>query len=201
MYYTPIYLKTPLPDAKKLLDFMAIKSKVHSTKLWNYWTVRYKPYQSYDDRWEKRYTNDNISAIWDEDFLSNFPECIDFLNTLPFKEITHINLLEQIKDVPLHKDYHKNESTYKDQMCYKWLLIPGELNSFFIERTDNSILFVNPPPSYNCFVIPESKIRHGAIKKNKEKIIASIFGILDNERHSNLVKISMEKFNEHLVSE
>jgi len=199
--YTPVFLKTPLIDSNKLITIFKNNCNLHENKFWNFWTVKFKPYITYDERWNNRYTNDNIEPIWDTDFKYNFPECILFLHSLPFKKITHINLLEQIKDIPLHIDYHSHEKVYKNQLCYKWLILRGEEDSFYIETHNKQIKFINPPNNYHCFCIQESRTKHGAIKKNKEKLIMSIFGELDTEKHKKIIEISNEKFNEHCISE
>lgn len=198
--YVPVAIKTPRINSELLIKLFNLNAKKHSTGLWNYWTIKFKPYEFYDDRWEKRYVNDNVVPIWDETFKNNFSNCVKFLDKLPFTELTHINLLYQIVDIPSHLDYHKNENNYKNQLCYKWLILPGEKNSFYIENKNKKI-FLNPPENFRCFCIPESYIKHGAIKNNTNKIIMSIFGKLDKEKHNILIEKSLEKFNEHSISE
>lgn len=201
LLYTPIIISTPDINSNLINEEFNKKCSLHYTNLWNFWTIRHKPYKSYTERWENRYVEDSLKPIWDEDFKNKFPECIDFLKKLPFEELTHINLLKQVKDIPLHIDFHKNENITKNEFCYKWLIVPGNKNSFFIESKQNIYTFINPPENYKCFCIQESYIKHGAIKRDDEKIIMSIFGKLNIKEHDNIIKLSMEKFHDTCISE
>lgn len=201
LLYTPIYINSPKIDHDFLNAEFDKNCLLHETKLWNFWNIRFKPYNFYNERWESRYDVDKVLPVWDENFKHKFSEAVEFLNKLPFKNITHINLLKQLKDIPPHIDYHKNEKQIQNQFCYKWLMVKGKDNSFFLEMKDKKIKFVNPPDEYSCFVIPESYIKHGAIKTNEEKIIMSIFGDLDLQMHNELIQLSRTTFHDQIICE
>lgn len=201
LLYTPILIPTPEVDSDLINSEFNKKCSMHFTKLWNFWTIRFKPYDSDIERWENRYSNDNIQPIWDNDFKVKFPECVNFLDKLPFEEITHINLLKQLKDIPLHYDYHANENVKQNNLCYKWMIVLGKKNSFFIESKNKSTFFVNPKVDFSCFCIQESYVKHGAIKRDDEKIVMSIFGKPNIDQHNNLIKLSTEKFYDTYISE
>lgn len=200
--YSPIDIPTPEIDSIKLNNLFEKNCLLHYTKLWNFYTIKAENIkinntpEGFRKNWLNRY-NPEIITEWDNDFEEYFPEMISFLNLLPFKKLTHINILKQLKDIPPHIDYDKDEQTKYDNLCYKWLAVPGDHDSFFIEKEER--LFVNPPNNFKCFVIQETKAKHGAIKRNNNKLILSIFGIIDLEKHKSLIKRSLERFDDYVI--
>lgn len=197
--YTPIDLITPKINLNNLLKLFFLKCSIHYTKLWKYYTIISRGYQNYEENWNSRYDSTNFSIKYDKDIFTDFPEIFITLKKLPFLQLTHVNILYQIDDIPPHIDYHKDEKIHKKNLCYKWLIYPGISNSFYVLK-DEKKYFINPPKNNLIFAIQESEYKHGAIKKDDHKLIISIFGILDEKNHRGLISQSTKKFKNEIIN-
>ena len=198
LLYTPIDIQTPKINEDLLQFYMDKNAKLHYTGLWYYWTICAKNiYESsieeYNANWNNRY-NSKVSVEWHPN-ISNVSNVKSTLQLLPYEKITHVNILRQIKDVPLHYDVHEYENSIPNQMCYKWLVISNSFDSFYVEPKQ----YIKLPNKNKIFAIKESQVKHGATLSDPKKLIISIFGLY-NDKHNALIRKSQEKFKDYAIT-
>ena len=129
-----------------------------------------------------------------------FPELIEFVYKLPFKEIYGAVLNLHIKDLPLHRDEIMNLGSLSPER-YNVLLTShyGE-ESFFISKGYNSKKFYPTIlKDYPAYAFNNNDTYHGADKVLDDRIILICAGELDNEKHKQLIEHSSEKFKDYVI--
>jgi hypothetical protein len=217
--FCPIDIPTPQLNQELLLKFVSEYGRLHYTGLWT--EVPIIGYVSNDSDWHVESLRDrawlsrykapqNIGSNpkWHSGFFGADLDCLkDFLEKLPFHFITHCNILMQQKFVPSHYDidrrYEKDALLKRRDLepaSYKWLLSPHQTQSFFIEDLTQFRHFPQFPKNYECFVISESSCRHGAVlPPSSKKLMLSIFGILDEKKHFEILSRSAVKFKDYIL--
>jgi hypothetical protein len=144
---------------------------------------------------------------WNSDFLKVIPNFQDILyNHLPFTDVTYVNFLEQKIHCQLHRDKtsqpiidsQDQPNSYKAFMFYD-----KPLMYFQKERhIEDKIYIKHPNQLTRWFVINNYDALHASDLPTSpdRKIIMTISGILDIDKHREILKRSLEKYKDYIIS-
>ena len=149
-----------------------------------------------------KYETDN--ARWNpkipEHLLILFKQIIE---QLPFSYCTSVTLLSQKTMIPPHIDdeYTGDLGTQPEPAGLKVMLSHHDTKSFFVmENREAKRQFIVLPEDTNSFAVSDRRFPHGAKKpRDKKKFILSCFGHIDIAKHEELVKRSVEKYEEYVI--
>ena len=170
--------------------------------------VDFKSAEAFELAWEKRYSLTGAVLV-NQQVLEKLPALFAHIMSLPLK-VTHAQILCQTADVGKHYDLKHEGMSYFDDYPgindevepagYKVLLNQTDRKSFYVaEAFGKTNHYIVLPSDTNTFVINEKTFPHGAKKLDDEKYIVSIFGLIDKEKHLELVKRSAEKYPSFVI--
>ena len=151
----------------------------------------------------------HVDYGWCNRFMKVIPNFQDILyNHLPYTDITYVNFLEQKIPCMLHqdvgsrpKDKSQEPGAYKAFMVYDDPLMYFQKGSK-LEEVDDEKLWINHPNELTkWFAINNYDAYHAAElpEKPKRKIIMTIMGKLDHDKHQVILKRSLEKYKDYLI--
>jgi len=138
----------------------------------------------------------------------NLPEClyglIKLINQLPI-QCNHAEIVRQRKNVPLHNDASRGANEGEESLLpfepsgYRLLINDIRKDSFYFTPTykpedRNTKHYIDIPMTTNTFVINELDMPHGADKIDEQKWIVTTTGIIDSEKHLEMLERSYEKY-------
>jgi hypothetical protein len=144
---------------------------------------------------------------WNLDFAIRFPDLVSIFNSLPFKKIERILLLQNTKFCPSHNDQSKflYDDNYIEPCNYRLTLRNSKKSKgFFVQPkqfkdwgTQHALknhglpaVHWNPKPGY-WWVLNNFCCQHGSDwKEGDDKVILSVQGTPDHEKHLELIKNS-----------
>lgn len=124
----------------------------------------------------------------------NVPELKEILEYYP-GEVTHAQVLNQKNIIVAHKDTPIIKKQVEPN-GFKIILNDKLEKSFFV-KVNGKRHFVELPETTNCFTINEHEVLHGAAMPKHDKYIVSCFGIIDEDKHKDLINRSKEKYGEY----
>lgn len=209
--YLPIDIPMPVLDEQKILDWFE-NHKLLDTDYWEYQQGRHtwamvstckepKDWRRYDPTmWEnRRIEGENRGVLFHPSFEKTFPELANCIRQLPFKQLTVSGMLYQMNEIPAHKDTFDPHCPTEPRRYTIYLTNP-EYNTFYVSKTEDSErVLVKIDPKYSCFVFNNTDVWHGALKNNRPKIILTTAGIIDNEKHNELLARSLKKFKDQAL--
>lgn len=209
--YLPIDIPMPILDEKKILDWFE-NHKLLDTDYWEYQQSRHtwamistckepKDWRKYDSTmWEnRRVESENHGVLFHPGFEETFPELANCIKQLPFKQLTVSGMLYQMGEIPTHRDAVDPHYPTEPRRYTIYLTNP-EHNTFYVSKDETSEkVLINVDPNYSCFVFNNTDVWHGALKNDRPKIILTTAGIIDNEKHQDLLARSLEKFKNQAI--
>jgi len=209
--YTPINIYCPIPDQALLLEWFHTH-KLLDTDYWEYTEDRHvwakvvtstepNHWRRYDKvEWDnRRVPIDNPGIFFHPGFEKTFPDIANCIRQLPFKQLSIGGMLYQLGEIPLHQDTYDIHEPSEPRRYTIYLTNPDE-NTFYLSKDESSEkIYIKINKEYGCFVFNNSQMLHGASPKLGEKIILTMAGIIDNDKHVALIEQSLLKFeNERL---
>jgi hypothetical protein len=166
-----------------------------------------------DDRYGVIKDDPSRAWRWNPDFKKKFPGFISLCDKLPFKRISWVPLACQIREIHLHKDSdeHQNvQSLFSDRKHlepagYRCLIYEddfGRNNSLYVSPYFNKkkAQYIKMPKDYNFFLLSDHHYWHGATPHPRNrKVVAVIFGEIDEEKHLRLIERSLQKFGDYAI--
>lgn len=210
LVYTPIDIPCKLQDEQKILNWFH-RHCLTSDDYWEYQSGRHKwamvstskepkDWRIYDkDMWENRRVKQDIvpDIFLHPGFEDEFPEIANVIKQLPFKQLSVTGMLYQIGDIPLHNDTQDPNNPTEPRRYTIYLTNPDH-NTFYFDIKGEKV-FPKIHKDYCCFVFNNRDVQHGALKIDREKIILTAAGIIDDEKHEQLLTRSIEKFKDYLI--
>lgn len=207
LIYTPIDIPCSIPDEEKILKWFHGNCLI-GDDYWEYKSGRHqwamvstseqpKDWRRYDpEAWERRRVEQDASSdiLVHPGFEDIFPGIVNTLKQLPFKQLSVSGFLYQLGEIPLHRDTHDPHEPTEPRRYTIYLTNP-DYNTFYFDINGEKV-FPKIHPEYCCFAFNNNDMLHGAIKTDREKIILTCAGIIDNDKHEELLKRSSEKFSE-----
>jgi hypothetical protein len=160
-----------------------------------------KNWRLYDDEmWSnRRIEGINEGIIFHPGFEDEFPVLADCIRQLPFKQLTVSGMLYQLGEIPPHQDTQDPHCPTEPRRYTIYLTNP-ENNTFYFSKTkDSEKIYPTINKDYRCFVFNNTDVWHGASLTHRPKIILTMAGIIDNEKHEELLNRSLEKFKDQAL--
>jgi hypothetical protein len=206
--YTPLDIKVEPFNEHNLIEWFNA-NKIYEPDYWVFkdgrheWALaaasqpvenwqRIKPYE--DWLAQKFVESDNALLHFAPGFAEAFPALIDAINQMPFKEIGAVGLLKQLIEIAPHTDTHDPTQPIEPSRCMMFLTDPTQ-NTFYIEGHAP----VKIHPEYRAFAFNNMAAKHGALPPKGVKILMSVVGILDHEKHAALIDQSLTKFQDWVI--
>lgn len=189
--------KEDLGDWRAIID--CYEGRIYDDETAHMWA------EHYDKLFNATNSVDNVGQLYFEPkFKNKFPTLVDACLKLPFKFITGIHLLlAGNKGTHLHKD----PPPMQDDPLQKTSIVPNRYNislncfdepRFFVQRPDGTDkTYMKVTREYPCFAFNNEDYLHGADipgQPNERRMQLLIYGILDNDKHQEVLSRSVEKF-------
>lgn len=205
--YTPLDIKFEMPDQQALLDWF-FANQIDEPDYWVFkegrhewalaaasqpvddWT-KIKPYE---DWLAQKFTESKGAELRFAPGFEQFTGLVEAIKQMPFKEIGAVGLLRQLIYIEPHTDT-KDITRPKEPCRYMIFLTDPYENTFFI---DDELVKIHP--DYRAFAFNNTDAKHGAHAPHGVKILISVVGILDHERHEEMIARSVAKFPEYVIS-
>jgi hypothetical protein len=137
------------------------------------------------------------------------------LNYLPYKKYTFAQILCQKINVAAHQDGFYNPTENLKDAVYrgpsgfnnepepaglKVMLTHKGARCFYLsEKAGSPRNFIRLPSDTNCFAINERTFFHGAKYLGEPKYILSTFGIIDPDKHKEIIERSLKKYADYAI--
>ena len=221
------YLPLDLPKIKMsysdLVKLFKEQSQPHYpySNLWSSVTVTgdIKNFQDPEEcyaAWSNRYSMTKKSIKINPLISANILQLLlKKTEALPYKVCVFSQILSQQADIPPHRDglykninslkkaLKENPSDFKKQpepAGLKIMLSHTSVKSLYVCKTVKSHRqFVKLPQTTMSFALNERTFFHGAKAPKKQKFILSTFGIIDKNKHQNLIERSFRRYNENAI--
>ena len=160
----------------------------------------------FEKAWEIRYS-DKGEVLYNELVKDKLKPIFDQLKLLPM-QVTHAQLLRATKNVPKHHDMKHKKNTFINDLpkdSYEpggWKIQLNKTNekSFYVcKNWQSDPDYIQIPKETNTFVINEKSFPHGS-DYVEDKIIVSIFGLIQKKDADALIKKSLEKYSDYSIS-
>jgi hypothetical protein len=210
LIYTPIDIPCKIPDEEKVLKWFH-NNHLLDTDYWEYSSGRHqwamtstssppKDWRRYDpEMWDNRRVDQKgpVVLFINPSFELEFPEISNVLRQLPFKQLSVSGMLYQIGEIPLHSDTYDPREPTEPRRYTIYLTDPDYCTFYFDNDGEKVVPKINK--DYCCFAFNNNDIKHGAFKIDREKVIITCAGILDNDKHTELLSRSISKFKDELI--
>ena len=142
---------------------------------------------------------------WGNRFLKVIPNFKDILhNHLPYSDITYINFLEQKIPCQLHHDVGSRPAKEDEPGTYKAFMVYDKPLMYFQKdrEVEEKVYIKHPNELTKWFAINNYDALHAADlpKEPDRKIIMTILGKLDIEKHHKILSRSLEKYKDYTIS-
>jgi hypothetical protein len=129
-----------------------------------------------------------------------FPELIEILHSLPYKQIIGAALSLHTTDLPPHNDdVDVNLPTSPER--YNVLLTPhyGQDSFFLCKEIDGDRTYPTILKDYPIYAFSNRNAYHGADTVLDDRVIMICSGVIDEDKHQALINRSADKFKEHVI--
>ena len=142
---------------------------------------------------------------WCNRFLKVIPNFQDILyNHLPYNDVVYVNFLEQKIPCQLHQDVGSRPDKEDEPGSYKAFMVYDKPLMYFQEKRDvEDKIYINHPNHLTkWFAINNYDALHAADlpKSPDRKIIMTILGKLNKEKHQEILTRSLEKYKDYTIS-
>tara|TARA_B100000780_G_scaffold268600_1_gene226695 strand:- start:623 stop:1225 length:603 start_codon:yes stop_codon:yes gene_type:complete len=147
----------------------------------------------------------HVNYGWCNRFLKVIPNFQDILyNHLPYTDITYVNFLEQKIPCQLHHDVGSRPDKEDEPGSYKAFMVYDKpLMYFQKDREVEDKVYINHPTELTkWFAINNYDALHAADlpEAPDRKIIMTVLGTLDKEKHHKILSRSLEKYKDYTIS-
>jgi hypothetical protein len=207
--YTPIDIEFDVPDEQEIIDWFHA-NKIVDNDYWEYkegrheWcyvALREEPkdwrsYRAWLDWAEERKPIENPGIFFHPGFEERFPGLAKCVRELPFDQIGTSGFIMQIGTIPPHRD-----AFYEIQEPRRYVIYVTDpaYNTFHFVHNGKKI-WPQIDPKYRCFAFNNSDVEHAADPTSRTKILLSTVGIMNHDKHDALLKRSMAKFADKVIT-
>jgi len=214
LLYVPIDIEVNLPPEEELRKFHAenrIKDvDYHDIITWRhaYTMVASKypiddwgafPWDFYQNKqtW-KDFSEEYNETKWSPAFVESFPQLVDAIKQLPFKQLSFVGWMAQFGPYAPHVD-SPDVNNPTEPRRYNILLTNPKHNTFYFWDGENKIPQPEVDPRYPIFAFNNSDIKHATNPITGFKLAVGIMGVIDEEKHIALIERSLAKFPDKAV--
>jgi len=209
--FTPIDIDFEMPGEQELIDWYN-SHVILDTDYWEYTENRHQwclvasrqnlsNWRSFDG-WKTWTQNRELihsnNLFFHDDFEQKFPSLANAIRQLPFKEIGAAGFIKQMgSEIRPHNDTD-NDYDFIEPRRYVFFVSKIEENTFYLMPNGTKV-YPNIHPKYRLSAFNNSACPHGADAPRGWKMLLSITGILDKEKHEALLQRSIEKFVDKVI--
>jgi len=220
--FLPITIDVRLPNEELLLEFckqykIRTTAKDGHSSWWDFTPVlmRATEEEVYDaNKLKDILANRYNAGLGTPRYLNNidklFPEIPYMLEQLPYKELTLVTIMKQMKPVDYHTDTNDfdihldpTEVAYElEPKRYNILLNKHEYQDclFVADQIGGTKIYPRIPKERPCHVIPDRVHAHGADYCGPDKLMLCVIGgILDRELHQTMIQDSLTKYSSEAI--
>jgi hypothetical protein len=213
LIYVPVDIKVDLPDPLELTDFHN-KYHILDKNYDDYKLGRHEyclagsrysldeprkfPHVLFDDKDEWKNLHTDYELKWIPEFTERFPTLVEMVNQLPFKQIALVGWMRQFGPYGAHFD-SSDPSFPMEPRRYNALLTDPAHNTFWMGNEEGPKYHATVDPKYPCFAFNNTDIKHGTDMVTGLKIVLGVMGVIDKEKHEELIARSVEKFSERAI--
>lgn len=206
--YTPIDIEFDIPNEQDVIDWFHA-NKITDNDYWEYkegrheWcyvALREEPkdwrsYRAWLDWADKREPIENPGIFFHPGFEERFPGLAKCVRELPFDQIGTSGFIMQIGTIPPHKD-----AFYEIQEPRRYIIYVTDpaYNTFHFVHNGEKI-WPQIDTKYRCFAFNNSDVEHAADPTDRTKILLSTVGIMNKEKHEELLNRSIKKFADKVI--
>lgn len=213
--FCPVDLGIPRMDLdfKGITSFFEKYSHLHKNKIWQCLPLlgrvassdEFLRHEDFEKAWGERYAPKGM--VRKNPLLPTaYNDLFHLMSLLPFKLLTHAQILKQVKPVPAHLDFKYEDGSFIDdtmgfhremEPCLYKILLNDKLEprTFFVApEAQGPKHYVNLPDETNVFCISESTFWHGSDVPSAPKYIVSVFGLIDRSEHAQVLERSLKRF-------
>jgi len=208
--YTPIDIEFEMPNEQEIIDWFH-EHKIQDTNYWEYregrhtWcyvALRQEPKSWYTyDAWldwaNERQPIDDPDLVFHPGFEERFPGLAKCIRELPFDQIGTSGFIMQMNEIPAHQDTITEYDPIEPRRYIIYVTDPEE-NTFYLWYNGKKY-YPNIDNKYRCFAFNNNDIEHGADAPINTKILLSTVGIMNEQKHKELIQRSIEKFNNKVI--
>lgn len=203
--YTPIDMTVTLPDETVLKDYFFKNNITNLAETTGYTSslcslISRSPIDNWRDANQvfADYTGNDL--YYAPGVRETLPELIDFIHRLPYTELIGAVLNLHTAYLAPHRDECMNLDIDGPERYNLLLTNHYEQDSFFIcEEQNSEKKYPKILKDYPVYAFNNNKIYHGADTVLDQRIILICAGILDKEKHEELINRSVEKFREYVI--
>jgi hypothetical protein len=157
-------------------------------------------------------TDDDTRFEWDPVFQRTFGPLTEWFESFPFIRIDGVTLVTQTADVGEHMDIfgmHNSVSYYEmfravEPRYYRTIFAgddEGRNEAFYITQSfGGEREYVRLPPETSVMAMSSSTCYHGSrFNRGHYKSTAAMYGLLDVERHLQLLERSVARYPDHAI--
>lgn len=165
--------------------------------------IRNNQNHSFNKYWDNEILLDEPNK-WRENLHEDCNQIKELVLQLPFKELHYVRFSRQIGPVLAHKDIireHLSEQDWKDtknnEPCGYRIVLTGEPDTLegFINREWKPLFLPSVPC---CYVGDTTGLTH-RVQDDPERCLIYVRGIVDEEKHQQLLKKSLERYGDYAV--
>lgn len=210
--YTPLDIKFDMPSYDDIIDWFD-NNKIYDPDFWVFkegrheWALcaashepenwqRIKPYNDWLAQDHKE--SEGAKLRFAPHFCERLPGLVEAIKQMPFKEIGAVGMLKQLKNIEPHVDTYDPTLPLEPRRYMIYLTDPSQ-NTFYIEDQMHCIM-PEIHDTYRAFAFNSTDVKHGATPPNDVKILMSVVGILDHDRHNEMIERSVSKFGDYVIT-
>jgi len=208
--YTPIDIEFEMPNEQEIIDWFN-EHKIQDTDYWEYkqgrhtWcyvALRKEPSSWYTyDPWldwaNHRKPIDNPELVFHPGFEEKFPGLAKCVKELPFDQVGTSGFIMQMGEIPPHQDTITEYDPDEPRRYIIYVTEPEE-NTFYLLHNHKKY-YPQIDRKYRCFAFNNNNIEHGADSPKGTKILLSTVGILNRDKHKDLINRSIKKFSDKVI--
>lgn len=190
--YDLLYVPIDLPQSinkKEILESFSPKNNFH---VWNFQKLTYST--------GGKYGPNNLK----EEYREIFPSLCQFIDQLPFTNLSNAKINLQTSATKMHVDFVKPqdgqrllESITGNEPCGYRIVIKGRKDVIKIKNNDQIVTAMMPEDT-DCYVINQSSCEH-LVLEDPGRITVYVTGFMDKESHSNLISKSLDRFGDYAI--
>jgi hypothetical protein len=145
----------------------------------------------------------NPETYFHPEFAKLFPGLVEAIKLLPFKELTGASVkIQRGPSFPHRDDLHTVEETgVSEPKRITMSLTDVNYSTLYLEK-DGVKIHPKIPQGYPCYAFNNRDVLHAAdYDPNRIRIILDTAGMLDVDKHNELLRNSIKKFKDYVIYE
>jgi len=203
--YTPVDIEVTIPNRVDYSEYVKAHHMTNLSQTYGYTSmlcplISRNPVTDWKDATQVFGNHTGNDLYYAPGAKENFPELIDLIHRLPFKEILGAVLNLHVNDLPPHRDEIINTDIFGPERYNVLLTQHYNQESFFIcKEVDSEKIYPKITEEHPVYAFNNNLIYHGADKVLDGRVILICGGILDPDKHSELINRSLNKFKDYVI--